>query len=134
MPKLKIYVTYAVALGGCLVFGNNYGCLTKLPQEVTSKVHSGDILHIAHRNDLLLTCSEDSTCHLVSAGSLQSICMLKDEKYMKETPTKGAFIDDFRAVICSRLYAKVFGLPGEAGRVCETLLLVELVTDPSTRF
>jgi hypothetical protein len=68
--KPKTYVTYAIATDDCIILGNNYGCLARLPEEVTRKVHTGEILHIVHRKNLLLTCSDDSTSMLLDSATL----------------------------------------------------------------
>jgi hypothetical protein len=103
-------VTYATATEDSIIVGNNYGCLFKIPEELTRKVHAGDIKHITHRKNLLLTCSEDCTSMLLNLQTLETISLLKDDKYMKEVPLQGHFIDDFRVAVCSKIYVKVFGL------------------------
>lgn len=89
VPKQKLMITYALALDDCIVVGTNYGILTHLPSELTKKVHAGEILHIAYRKNLMLTCSDDTTCMLVDASNLNSMGLLKCERYMKEIPLRG---------------------------------------------
>ena len=53
---------------------------------------------------------------------------------MKEVPLQGHFIDDFRIAICSKLYVKVYGLASLPVRIDDTLLRLDIVTEPTPRF